>query len=440
MPSLSEKLNVDVEKGDLIFYVKMTEENGKLTFDSEQAVHVAIVTSISGKGKRAKIEIADASIAKGLVVRNLPTPSNTFDYVVYRHSNNEFANIAADIAYEWAKPGNIKYDEARLAIMEKLLAENSLECALERSKKEFFDEGYWRALKFKMRGGKPISEGSQRALRCDQFVILCYQVAAIRVHVSLSKEVSTLPFAGRNDISKVSLKYYNSAFLDKGSPLLTYFEAKFKSMSTNNERIGSTAPVVAGLSNDLQTAIFSGEVDFPRLGFIPLDAKLCSPSVLLTFFIDGSGGAVGFFQPVGILPGKLKKALPSPPISEQAAILEGYITSEQDSYYTDAIKKAVIDILLARVLESGVELNREREIMRDYSSNNLGPREMARMYLYGYLCQLLHEDERIIAIELIDSCLGQEHSPADSLVSHFTPTPSREPAKQQFGCSYGDSR
>jgi len=209
-----EVLTEDALKpGDILF-----------TMSGGEAAHVSIfLGSKTGANKLTLAHAINTDNMKQLTKTGVPPDS----YVVFRCKDEKMAELAANIADNWASY-NTPYDEQRLEIGTKvynartrmLPSEEQKEAAAPFYRKDFEETGKYRLVKYAARRGAAINlpkgEGAGRGVWSGMFALMCYQTAAV-VKAGLVK-----PLIGDGQHRWVSDKYHDPAQARR------YFERSFE--------------------------------------------------------------------------------------------------------------------------------------------------------------------------------------------------------------------
>jgi hypothetical protein len=287
-----------IKVGDIVFYIDTRIiENG----EGSPYSHVGIVTQII-KDRKHVIPIIAHATSNEKYRKVIESPLPTFaSYYVFRYNNKNVNSKAVEIAQECVKQ-NIPYDEERFKAMQQFLKEysDSLQKALSENQKKFNSREYLQPWKFLLRYFNNhlfIRQGSERGFRCDQFVILCLQMAELQIQDSNT----IVHVAGKK--LRPSLSHYNEELTANFFKAHSNQSMKKLSSQLVNRDVGRKALAVP--------AFFKPEVSLKTLKelFFQLDPKVCSPSVLFYFIInkmfDGGGGVVDIptpgFEKIGVI-------------------------------------------------------------------------------------------------------------------------------------------
>ena len=164
--------NGDVIPGDILFFFNANAMNAKEQYD-----HVAICTAVNN----GVPEIAHATFNATRTTKEVKlTDLRPFSsYVVFRYQSQtrKLAKKAVEVAVKWSGI-KVAYDFLRLKMMEDFLSSSSsLDDALKQNLQSYQQRGFLHSWKFASRLHQPFHPESEHGFRCDQFVILCYQVA-----------------------------------------------------------------------------------------------------------------------------------------------------------------------------------------------------------------------------------------------------------------------
>ncbi|HAG62116.1 MAG TPA: hypothetical protein DCL40_04340 [Coxiellaceae bacterium] len=355
--------STNIHPGDLIFYFSLDAIQGKPNANSVEHVGICV-----GHDKYHIPLIAHATYGNNTSQVMITPLTALYGYLVFRLSEDHdpkhrIRNKIVDIATTWASQ-EIPYDFKRKQHMSDFLKQHdTIHSALKASKKAFTGNGDYRALKFAIRGDQPIKEGSPRGFRCDQFVILCLQVAELQL---LNQDVHGqyfTPLASPNNpypwisitnpnrglIRQLPKQGYQQ-ILSHERPIKDYAEqfcsnSNFSDRRTKHETIGrDTAPMML-----LAAPFFIGALqDIYHDSLVPLNAKDCSPSTLIQHFMDDDGGSG--FKLIGIVVKQyLAKHFPDHKIIEHDIIEKSIpkkqpvkMDSEGDIFYTHTLQTLLL--------------------------------------------------------------------------------------------------
>ena len=301
----------NIHPGDLIFYFSLDNIQGKPNAHSVEHVGICV-----GHDKDLIPQIAHATHGKNTTEVMITPLSALYGYLVFRLSEDNdpkhrIKKKMVDIATTWASQ-KIPYDFKRKQHMSDFLGQHdTIDSALKASKKAFTGNGDYRALKFAIRGDQPIKKGSPHGFRCDQFVILCLQVAELQLlNQDVDEEYFTPLASPNNPYPWISITNPNRGLirqlpkqgyqqiLSHETPIRDYaehFGSDFSSRRTKHETIGrDTAPMML-----LAEPYFVEELQRFYHSRVPLNAKDCSPSTLIQHFMDDDGGSG--FKLIGIV-------------------------------------------------------------------------------------------------------------------------------------------
>ena len=284
-----------IEKGDIVFFFNASAMSAKDQYD-----HVAVVTGFRRQGKRVVPQITHATFNKTKTIKHVcETDLRPYaSYLVFRHHNKKIAKRAAEVAQQWSQQG-VSYDFKRLKLMRMFLSSvASLDDALKKNRDAYNQRGFLHSWKYASRDEQLFRKGSLRGFRCDQFVLLCFQVAERFLFHSLYFKKQD-----QMEGNRVSLKYRNPIitknYIATHKSQLSIIEKPLrKFLKKSNTTQVSTRPVVP------VSAIFTrvvSHVDQLRESCAPLDPKVSSPSVFLHYLTQGLFGGGG--HPVNPDPG-----------------------------------------------------------------------------------------------------------------------------------------
>jgi len=347
----------DIHAGDVIFYFSVDAIQGNSNATSVEHVGICV-----GRDKKNIPQIAHATFGKTASHVTITPLTALYGYFVFRLSEendpkHRLKQRMVDIASIWASQ-NISYDFRRRQHMIAFLNQHTtVDSAVNASKKAFSDFGHYRALKFAIRGEKPIKNGSSRGFRCDQFVILCLQVAELQLlNEDINNEYFT-PLSSPNhsydwisitnphrDLIRESIHQGYQWMLSDNRPIKDYadqFYIDLPSRKTKHQTITTNiAPMMLLVAPYFIRALH--EIYHSR---VPLNAKGCSPSTLIKFLTDDDGGS-GFTH-IGIIVKKHLAEKFSDHENIDHDIIEKFITpseqaieldSEGDVFYTQTLQ------------------------------------------------------------------------------------------------------
>ena len=349
-----------IHPGDLIFYFSLDNIQGKPNAHSVEHVGICV-----GHDKDLIPQIAHATYGKNTTEVMITPLSALYGYLVFRLSEDNdpkhrIKKKMVDIATTWASQ-KIPYDFKRKQHMSDFLGRHdTIDSALKASKKAFTGNGDYRALKFAIRGDQPIKKGSPHGFRCDQFVILCLQVAELQLlNQDVDEEYFTPLASPNNPYPWISITNPNRGLirqlptqgyqqiLSHETPIKDYakqFRSDFSQRKTKHEKIGKdTAPMIA-----LAKPYFVAELQHFYPSRVPLNAKDCSPSTLIQYFMDDDGGSG--FKLIGIVVKPyLAKHFPDHKIIEHDIIEKSIpkkqpvkMDSEGDIFYTQTLQTLLL--------------------------------------------------------------------------------------------------
>jgi hypothetical protein len=286
-----------VQKGDILFYYD------PYAAKDENISHVAICVDVKDNIPLVAHSARSERI-NGVMCTYLRSEHS---YLVFRCKNNLLAITAADVAYKWTTLGRkIPHEEEKKrGFMNDLYKDcDDMEDAVKKSADLYRQQGFLRALKFAIRDDRPFKIDSLRGFRCDQFVVMCFQVAHLRHLPQYNDSLSTLndlPSSTQNvSIRKFCENEFYTQAPSRGFELETYIE-----LMKSNEPKGvivdkeQSLPIISAMTCELSWSLIADKEDreVPNL-IIPLDAKRCSPAVLFEFLSNnGSGfGVAGFLS------------------------------------------------------------------------------------------------------------------------------------------------
>ncbi len=276
-----------VQPGDILFFFNPHALSNKDQYD-----HVAICTGLKQRGKKVVPQITHATFNKTKTVQRVcETDLRPYaSYLVFRFGNEKIAKKAAEVARYWNSFG-VRYDFQRLKLMERFLASSdSLDHALKRNLGRYNKVGFLQSWKFASRYEQPFHQGSQHGFRCDQFVILCFQVAErLLSHQLLFKSQKAMQNC------RVSLKYNNmrltKLYRKKHPKQLSLLDKPLMKYLKKSGFVKDSNQPVLPISTIFTPMVYSKEqlVD----GCLPLNPKRSSPSVFLHFLSQAMYGGGG---------------------------------------------------------------------------------------------------------------------------------------------------
>ncbi len=362
--------SIGIQPGDFIFYFSVGAVQGNLSAQSVEHVGICV-----GHNEKNIPLIAHATYGNNISHVDITPLTALYGYLVYRLSEshdpkNRLKQRIAKIATAWAShTERLPYDRRRRQNMLDFLKDKSdTQTALTACKEDFIQQGGYRALKFAIRGDQPIKTGSPRGFRCDQFIILCVQAAELQLFNEAADSQYFTPLVSPNNaypwisisnpdrtlIKSPPSNDYNN-ILGNHQHLKQYanhFTVDLQSRKNKHEvttlktgiapMMYSVAPYFLDNLNDIYHSL------------IPLNAKACSPSILLTHLSDDDGGSG--FKPVGIIVGQQHTShFPDHHIIEHEIITvevsrkthTGTVHSEGDHLYTKATQSILFPALTA---------------------------------------------------------------------------------------------
>jgi hypothetical protein len=286
----------EMRLGDILFFFKADVKKS-----ADQVSHVALCTGFDGKTPK----ISHAIYNKTKTLKKVITSRlrSCYSYLIYRCSDEGLTKEVAALAFKWSTL-DIAYDFGREQAMERFLASSTdLDHALSRNVKAYLRREFLQGWKFAARHHSPIRQGSQHGFRCDQFVILCFQVA--RILMTQRYYFRTLI---EQKVQWLSLSYFN---LDASQTFVNNNQLRCMSVKMTNQvsdrvrrkrlsanKTQEQRDEVGQNALSLATVFTSNVGNISQLyddRALPLSPKVnSSPSVLLTYLDSfGSGGNTG---------------------------------------------------------------------------------------------------------------------------------------------------
>lgn len=197
----------DLQLGDIVFYTP--------NYTDEFADHVAIVTQIVAERNECYVTHATTG-SYNQVTETLLHHDETTAYHIYRCNYPTLVKEALALAMHWEKLG-IKFSEERHTLME--LAQEFF--GVENSPKnhakhldyakEAYKENFFRIIKYAAR--RNVKPSRNKGFRCDQFIILLFQIA------ELKNMVEDLELLG---VTWITDKYCTETYLKSFSALASF--------------------------------------------------------------------------------------------------------------------------------------------------------------------------------------------------------------------------
>lgn len=289
-----------LKPGDIVFWCNYKVTQSEPKYEKHYVSHVMIHThihqnrdeypipyfahatfyTVGRKEKRTRVYKVESGILKP-----------KFNYLVIRCHDKKLAQYAAEIATTLTQM-NLTYDMERFEQMNTYLEQvDSLETALSDNRERYEQRAflqpwkYWLRLHFFKR---MFHQQSQRGLRCDQFVMLCYQMARCQQwlkefeHLTIHSKIAFWP----------SLNAENSTTEDDGNAYLAEDQDRFEiftasAKATTSHPQNDSKPLACAFKPNITCDDLKLNLYQHSKQQLPYSSKTySSPAILLKFLLD----------------------------------------------------------------------------------------------------------------------------------------------------------
>lgn len=278
----------DLKIGDIVFYTP--------SYTNEMADHVAIVTRLIPENNQCYVTHAVTITDKyNEVIETLLRLDEKNRYFIYRCQDDVLTKNVGELAKSWGKKG-IKFSKDRHDLMLRAeehfgvnLNPKNVKKHLEYVKASYNDNKFFSIIKYAAR--RNTRPSLNKGFRCDQFVILVIQVAEVGNRVddlnALGVPWITDKHGERDYLNLMQASsdwadfthYFNK--LREGNEYNEFQLNKSASMSRQVKQLPSLYAWNSDVAKeDAKEYFLSSD------RFLPLDSKISSPSVLLTYLND----------------------------------------------------------------------------------------------------------------------------------------------------------